>query len=193
MKNIPNLITSVRLFAALAIIIFSVTQSMGTPTWFLPFFIAAAVSDMLDGFIARKFSWCTDFGATLDSVSDMTLYAAVFTCFLAYRPEAMTACAPIFVTGIIIQVLHWAYSVWKHKQFPAYHSTLSRVVAYAMFFACLYFWITKSPTVLGAMLIFWIVCSLEGMIITYVLNTPRTNVSSIPKAVQLGLDNSILG
>ena len=185
MKNIPNLITSVRLFAAIAIIIFSVTQSMGTPTWFLPLFIAAAFSDMLDGYIARRFNWCTDFGATLDSVSDMTLYAAVFTCFLAYRPEAMTACAPIFLTGVIIQVSHWAYSVWKHKQFPAYHSTLSRVVAYAMFFACLYFWTTKSPIVLAAMLIFWIVCSLEGMIITFVLNSPRSNISSIRLAMTL--------
>ncbi len=185
MKNIPNLITSVRLFAALAIIIFSVTQAMGTPTWFLPFFIAAAVSDMLDGFIARKFSWCTDFGATLDSVSDMALYAAVFTCFLVYRTEAMTAFAPLFVSGIIIQVSHWAYSVWKHKQFPAYHSNLSRLVAYAMFFACLYFWSTKSPIILAAMLIFWIVCSLEGMIITYVLSGPRSNIADIRLAMAL--------
>lgn len=185
MKNIPNLITSVRLFAALAMIAITWSGIAPVPTWFLPLFIAAAFSDMLDGYIARKFSWCTDFGATLDSVSDMALYAAVFTCFLVYRTEAMTACAPLFVSGIIIQVSHWAYSVWKHKQFPAYHSNLSRLVAYAMFFACLYFWTSKSPIILAAMLFFWIVCSLEGMIITYVLSGPRSNIADIRLAMAL--------
>jgi len=185
MKNIPNLITSVRLIAALAIIVLSVTQTVPSPTWFLPLFIAAAVSDMLDGFAARKLNLCTDFGATLDSVSDMTLYAAVFICFANFTPQAMAACSAIFATGLIIQVLHWAFSVWKHGCFPAYHSTLSRVVAYAMFFACLYFWSTKSPLVLGAMLSFWILCSVEGMLITHVLNGPRSNVSSIPNALRL--------
>lgn len=185
MKNIPNLITSVRLFAAIAIIAITWSGIAPVPTWFLPLFIAAAFSDMLDGYIARRFNWCTAFGAHLDSISDMTLYAAVFTCFLAYRPEAMTACAPIFVSGVIIQVSHWAYSVWKHKQFPSYHSTLSRVVAYAMFFACLYFWTTKSAIVLAAMLVLWIVCSLEGIVISYVLNSPRSNVSGIRLAVAL--------
>lgn len=185
MKNLPNIITSVRLFSALAIIVLSLSQTVFLPTWFLPLFIAAAVSDMLDGFIARKFNWCTEFGATLDSVSDMTLYAAVFICFANFTPQAMAACSGVFAAGLVIQVLHWAFSVWKHGCFPAYHSTLSRVVAYAMFFACLYFWSTKSAFVLGAMLSFWILCSVEGMLITYVLNGPRSNVSSIPKALQL--------
>lgn len=183
MKNIPNIITSVRLFAALAIIILSFTSRAQEAFWFLPLFIAAAVSDMLDGYIARRFKWCTDFGAHLDSISDMTLYAAVFTCFLAYRQDAMAACSYIFVLGVTIQVLHWAFSIAKHKQFPAYHSTISRVVAYAMFFACLLFWTNKSPLVLGLMLSFWILCSLEGMLITHFLDSPRSNVSSIAKAL----------
>ncbi|MDX2104989.1 MAG: CDP-alcohol phosphatidyltransferase family protein [Candidatus Melainabacteria bacterium] len=185
MKNLPNLITSVRLFAALAIIVLSLTTTLSSPTWFLPLFIAAAASDMLDGFIARKFDLCTDFGATLDSVSDMTLYAAVFVCFANFTPQAMSACSGVFAIGLIIQILHWVYSVRKHGCFPAYHSTLSRVVAYAMFFACLYFWTTKSALVLAAMLSFWILCSIEGMLITHVLTGPRSNVSSIPKALRL--------
>lgn len=183
MKNIPNIITSVRLFAALAIIVMCLTSKAADAGWFLPLFIAAAISDMLDGYVARRFRWCTEFGAHLDSISDMTLYAAVFVCFLAFRSQGMAICAPVFITGIIVQIAHWIFSVQKHKQFPAYHSTLSRVVAYAMFFICLIFWTTKSAMALGMMLSFWIICSIEGMLITHFLNCPRSNVSSIRKAL----------
>ncbi len=187
MKIIPNLITSVRLLSALAIIILSCTQIAPEPNWFLPLFIAAAFSDMLDGHVARRFNWCTDFGAHLDSISDMSLYAATFVFYLAYTPDAMAQCAYLFITGIIIQVSHWAFSIGKHGQFPAYHSDFSRMIAYGMFFLNLIFWTTKFAPVLGLMLFLWILCSLEGMIITHFLSSPRSNVSSIRKALSTQL------
>ena len=177
MHNIPNLITSVRLVSAVLLAIFS-TMSLGKPV-FLPLFIAAGISDMLDGFIARKFNWCTEFGAKLDSVSDMTLYAAVFFCFLICLPHQMRQNAPLLCFGVTAQLLHWLYSVEKHGGFPAYHSTFSRVCAYAMFFLVIAFWQTRYALILAAILLAWIACTLEGIVITTVLKRPMSNVSGI--------------
>jgi len=73
MKNIPNFITSWRLFSALAIVGLAVASADHGILAFPALFIIAGISDMLDGIIARRFNLCTTFGAKLDSISDLAL------------------------------------------------------------------------------------------------------------------------
>lgn len=183
MHNIPNFITAVRLISAVliaALTVFNLGKAV-----FLPLFIVAAVSDMLDGMIARKFNWCTEFGAKLDSVSDMSLYAAVFFCFLVCLPDQMQHALGLLLFGAAAQIIHWLFSVQKHGGFPAYHSTFSRICAYAMFFATLAFWHTHSVFILCAILLAWIACTIEGMIITALLSNAASNVASIKEVMVL--------
>lgn len=182
MHNLPNIITSFRLVAAVLLILVTLSCSPKPP--FLPLFITAAVSDMLDGLIARRFNWCTEFGAQLDSVSDLTLYGAVFLFFLFNTAEEMRQCLPLLIAGGAVQLLHWRLCVMRHGQFPSYHSTFSRICAYSMFFGTIAFWFTHITYILGSMLIAWIACSAEGIAITMLLRAPKQNVSSIRAAMQ---------
>lgn len=161
-----------------------VTLSCTSKPPFLPLFIMAAVSDMLDGFIARRFNWCTEFGAQLDTISDLILYGAVFLFFLFNMAEEMRQCMPLLITGGAVQLLHWRICILRHGEFPSYHSTFSRVCAYSMFFGTIAFWFTHITYILGSMLIAWTCCSAEGIAITLLLKEPKQNVSGIHAAMQ---------
>lgn len=183
MKNLPNIITSVRLIAALVLMVECIFGNAAPH--FLALFIAAGVSDMLDGYVARRFNWCTDFGARLDSISDLSLYISVFVFLCLNCTADINKCIPVLILGAAAQTIHLILSYCKFQQFPAYHSTFSRCMAYLMFFGLIAYWKSQNATILPALALFWVACSLEGMIITAILKRATINVSSIFAAMRI--------
>ena len=68
--NIPNLLTLLRVLLIPLLVIFLME---GRKDYALMVFMAAAVSDGLDGFIARVFRQKTQFGAYIDPIADKLL------------------------------------------------------------------------------------------------------------------------
>jgi CDP-diacylglycerol--glycerol-3-phosphate 3-phosphatidyltransferase len=134
---------------------------------------------MLDGFIARRFDWCTEFGAKLDSVSDLILYFSVGVFLWLNANPDVVACFPYMAIGVTLQLIHWMYALWRFGQYPSYHSTLSRVCAYMIFFGVLAFWAGGVRATLPSIFLLWSVCSCEGLVISAMLRSARTNVSSV--------------
>lgn len=79
--NLPNVITVARIAASPAI--FALALSPGAGTLFAAFllFVAASVSDLWDGYLARKHGLVTDAGKLLDPLADKLLMAATFIPF----------------------------------------------------------------------------------------------------------------
>ena len=74
-KNLPNQLTMARIFA---IPVFIVLLMMGFRITATIIFIAAALTDMLDGKIARKYGLVTNFGKIMDPLADKILVYAAF-------------------------------------------------------------------------------------------------------------------
>jgi len=74
-RQIPNLITLVRILLTVPIALALVHQQLDTT---LILFAIAALSDALDGFLARRFGWQSELGAILDPIADKLLLATVF-------------------------------------------------------------------------------------------------------------------
>jgi cardiolipin synthase len=68
--NLPNVITLLRLAAVPAVAWLVLREQWEAACWL---FLAAAVSDGIDGFLARWLEQMTAFGAALDSVADKAL------------------------------------------------------------------------------------------------------------------------
>ena len=181
-RHIPNIITSVRLIAALALLCLTTRGDTAT-RYFLFLFIAAGVSDMLDGHLARRLDCCTEFGAKLDSISDLALYVASTLFLIRFAWLDVQRWLPLVIIGAALQALHLVLSFWRHKQFPAYHSTFSRLAAYMIFFAVVAFWHFHLQYAIPLIAVLWTACSIEGMIISVILRRPECNISSIRKAI----------
>ena len=66
-KNIPNILTITRFFLIPMIVYFLITEHYLIAFIFL---LISALTDILDGFIARKFDFITDFGKLIDPLAD---------------------------------------------------------------------------------------------------------------------------
>jgi len=80
--NLPNQLTTARFFLT---VIFVVALSTNWPFHFtagLIVFIAAGVTDYLDGSIARSRNLVTDFGKLMDPLADKIMVAAAFICLV---------------------------------------------------------------------------------------------------------------
>lgn len=81
--NLPNKLTLLRIAAVPIFVIFMCVEDIPLRfVWALIVFIAACVTDLLDGKIARKRGLITDFGKFLDPLADKILVAAALVCFV---------------------------------------------------------------------------------------------------------------
>jgi cardiolipin synthase len=78
--NIPNAISLGRLLAV-PVAIWLITSNYWTAAFWL--FVAAGVSDALDGFIAKRFNVATELGHYLDPLADKALLVGVFLTLAA--------------------------------------------------------------------------------------------------------------
>ena len=73
--NIPNFITLARIISV-PVIFWALVSGQGRTAFFV--FVAAGISDGIDGFLAKRFGWRTELGAYLDPLADKLLIVSIF-------------------------------------------------------------------------------------------------------------------
>jgi cardiolipin synthase (CMP-forming) len=75
MRHIPNLICLFRIALVLPLVM---AMRDGHQLWILLLFTVAAISDGLDGYLAKRFGWTSELGKFLDPMADKLLLVSVF-------------------------------------------------------------------------------------------------------------------
>jgi len=102
--NLPNLLTWGRVVAIpLLVAVFYLPISPITQNWLATgIFLLAAITDWLDGYLARRLGQMTAFGAFLDPVADKLLVCAALVVLVSLgRVEALVA---LVIIGLEIPV-----------------------------------------------------------------------------------------
>ena len=94
--NLPNAITVSRLFLTAGFILFVTKESTWGYFVALILFIIAAISDFVDGWLARKMNQVTPLGKLLDPLADKIL---VCSAFIVLSAEGL---CPVWVTTLIM-------------------------------------------------------------------------------------------
>lgn len=94
--NIPNAITFSRLIMTAAFVIAVSQRTVAGYGAGLALFILAAISDWLDGWLARKMALVTPLGKLMDPLVDKILVSAAFVFFTEQK------LCPVWVTALII-------------------------------------------------------------------------------------------
>ena len=98
--NLPNSITLARLFCVPVVVWLILVDRMGAAFWVS---FAAAISDAIDGIIAKRFRMETLLGGFLDPIADKALLVCVYIAlgYEGYLPEWVVILA-VFRDALII-------------------------------------------------------------------------------------------
>jgi CDP-diacylglycerol--glycerol-3-phosphate 3-phosphatidyltransferase len=96
------------------------------------FYIAAGVSDMLDGFVARKTDTVSELGTRLDTIADFVL---VVVCLVKLLPVLRIPAWLYIWIGIIalIKVVNIISGFAVQKRFVAVHSVMNKATGALLF------------------------------------------------------------
>lgn len=95
--NVPNAITFSRL--VLSFVLFALIQSGNAWLWSAGLFVFAVATDVLDGYIARRYQLITQLGRILDPFVDKFITSGTFLFLLPIRESGVTPWMVVIVLG----------------------------------------------------------------------------------------------
>ena len=122
-----NIITGIRIVCSIALLFCNVFSPA-----FYTLYIAAGVSDMVDGTVARKTGTTSEFGSKLDTAADFVL---VVVCLIKMIPVLdIPAWLIIWIAVIaLIKVINIISGYVMRKEFVAAHTMMNKVTGILLF------------------------------------------------------------
>ena len=129
MKHLPNVISVLRIAGSLALLFCEVT---GWPFWAI--YALCGISDMVDGWLARKLHAETKVGAVLDSVSDIVFVAcgAIRLLPVLEIPTWLWIWAGVIV---FIKMVNQVSALVVYKRFCFPHTMANKLTGFLLFLA----------------------------------------------------------
>lgn len=94
--NLPNALTLSRIFLVPLLVALLLTEKAGWENWAVACILGGAITDLLDGFLARRRNQVTSLGILLDPIADKLLTSAAFISLVELR------LVPAWMTVVII-------------------------------------------------------------------------------------------
>lgn len=112
--TIANVITALRILATPVFFFLLIQQERWAYVWALFLFVAAAVTDLVDGILARHFGETTEFGIFLDPLADKILVLSALFGFVWLDIVPLWMVIVVAIRDVIATVLRvWSLSDGK--------------------------------------------------------------------------------
>lgn len=179
--NLSNALTVLRLLCSPALTILAVS---GQANAFLYVLLILEVTDWLDGRLARLLDQRSEFGARLDSIADMAMYAMLLSGVVVLEREVLFGEWPWLGSVVATYAAAWISSLTKFGQMPACHTVAARsssLLAVGAAVGLLVLDLAWPVRVTAAAVS---VANLEAVAITLIIDTPQSDVASLVVALR---------
>lgn len=171
------MITLYRLLMVPVILYFAIS---GREKLFAVFLVINLISDIIDGYIARRFKMESEIGARLDSFADNFNYVLAFIGFFIFKMDDLRqhiVSLSIFISMLLLTVI---VPLIKFRKFPSFHLYITKIGGYIQgaFFICL-FTIGFIAPFYYFMIIWGILGAIECIAIDMVIPEMRSNIKGL--------------
>jgi CDP-diacylglycerol--glycerol-3-phosphate 3-phosphatidyltransferase len=118
-RQIPFLLTTLRLLLAPAVIVLALTHRRGL--WMILILAAALFSDIFDGIIARKYDVASEALRRYDSWTDTIFYLAVAVSAWLVEAQKIAPILWLIFLVIAMEMSCYAFDLVKFRKVAAYH------------------------------------------------------------------------
>ena len=174
--SIPNILSLLRL-ALVPVLVALASAQQGQI--FLLVLAVSLISDVLDGYLARKLNLASELGAKLDSWGDILTYAAMILGLHLIWPTIFDQQAEYLFAAMMSFILPTLLAFRKFGAYPSYHTWGAKLAAVLKAPAYYVLILTDADSFFRVVILFHVLVAVEEMAITYILNQPRSNVGSV--------------
>jgi CDP-diacylglycerol--glycerol-3-phosphate 3-phosphatidyltransferase len=182
--RIPLFLTLLR--AALAPVMVAIALTSHSPAGFGICLVAALLSDIYDGKIARRLGIATPGLRRLDSIADSLFYIAATVCVWTLHREVITNNLAPLLCLLALELGRYAFDFLKFGKEASYHmwsSKLWGLFLFLAFFSVLVLAETGLPVLLA---IYWgLFADMEGLLISVILPEWKNDVPTIMHALAI--------
>ena len=132
MKRIPNILSFSRIPLSLSLLFIA-----EKPALFLFAYLVTGLTDVLDGFLARRYHWESKFGAKLDGTADilfMLSMLAVIFGVLRFRPKLYVMAALGVV--VLLKLANLCFTKLKFGSWSTMHTLANKYTALPFYCIC---------------------------------------------------------
>lgn len=175
-KTIPNILSAFRIIAVPFLLYFA---WMGYQNLFLGLLLISLLSDAIDGYIARRLNFTSEFGTKLDSWGDMATYLTVPFCAWLLWPEILKKEAIYVFIVIAAYVIPIIAGIIKFRRLPNYHTWGAKIAADILSVAIFILFITGISWPFRVAAVVQAIVACEEVFITIQLSELQCNVQSL--------------
>ena len=179
--SIANLLSFLRLSLVPALVWLALEADAD---WFLVVLAVSLVSDILDGYLARKLNQVSDFGAKLDSWGDSLTYASMIFGLYQIWPAIFTEQKAYLLSATLSFIIPLMFALKKFGEYPSYHTWGAKVAAVLIAPAYYMLILIDADTWFRMVILFYLLVAAEEILITLILKSPATNVSSVWRLIR---------
>jgi CDP-diacylglycerol--glycerol-3-phosphate 3-phosphatidyltransferase len=174
--SVPNLLSLLRLILVPILITLAV---YGQAELFLLLLAVSLVSDVLDGYMARKLQQTSELGARLDSWGDILTYGAMISALYLIWPAVFSAQAGFLLAAMLSFILPLLLALSRFGSYPSYHTIGAKVTAILMAPAYYLLILWDTELFFRAVILLRVLVAVEEIAITFALKRPKSNVDSV--------------
>ena len=176
LATIPNALSALRLVLAPVLVWLAWT---GQPTAFLVTLSVSLLSDLTDGWFARRYNQATQLGTLLDSYGDFATYMTVPLCAWWLWPDLIRREAWYAAAVVASYVFPIVLGYLKYGRLTSYHTYGAKLSAVVVGASALALFAGGPPLPFRISTWVLVLAELEEIAITTILPEWRTNVPSI--------------
>jgi CDP-diacylglycerol--glycerol-3-phosphate 3-phosphatidyltransferase len=181
MFNLPNTLSLSRIVAAPLLLYLA---WINRPRLFLFLLVGSLMTDVLDGFFARKRKQETGLGAKLDSWGDFATYMTLLICAWWLWPNLIRQEAPFVITVIASYTIPILFGFLKYRWLTSYHTWGAKFASALIIIGALLLVIFGMVWPFRTAAIVLALSAVEEMAITITLAKWQSNVPSVWHAIQ---------
>lgn len=173
-----NAITFYRILAAPVLVYLIYTNNINLFKYLLP---VSFFTDLIDGYLARKFKATSIFGSRLDSIGDdLTIIAAIIGVFV-FKKEFIDANFELVFIMIGLLVIQNIVALIKYRKTTSFHTYLAKISAVFQGCFLILLFLLPEPIYLLFYLaaIFTILDLLEEIIMVFIMPKWKANIKGI--------------
>lgn len=141
-RSIPLALTIFRICSAAVLIVLA---AMGMERGFLGLAIAAVLSDVLDGALARRLGASSETGRVLDSWADLLIALVAFAGATMLWPDTMRREAPYLAVVLTALVIPNAWALLRYRRLLGYHTLSAKASGVVLGVSTLLLFIQWTP------------------------------------------------